>query len=197
MRDPLTWQDVWLVGLGSALAGGVLAGIVARLTVYWTQRGDRAAAKLVESQRAAEALTRAAAATFNAIGQAKAGDDLDLHPWHTELIAQLPVLQDQEVGSRVNMLNNEWTDFAMWLRVQKPREWYQVDPATGDLLLDANTGWPISSDDDRHKALIAYKTKLGQRHIWVGRSLAAHRMGAPLPAIGELPSLPELPAASD
>lgn len=188
MQDPVTWQDVWLAGLGAALLGGIAAAFVARLTVWWTQQGDKRAAQLAESRRAAEAITRAAAATFGAIGQAgQVGHDdwpkteEAVEAWHREWLTQSPVLADESLAGRVQEMSADWTEYVMWLRKQDLRYWYRRDDTTGEVV----------PEDGMVDELTAYKQILGERYKWVGRSLAAHRRGNHLPAVEQLPDLPD------
>jgi hypothetical protein len=178
MRDAVTWEDIWLVGLGSALVGGIAAGVVARLTVYWTQRGDRRRAALVASWDAAGALTRSANSTFNTLGQARFASDVDIGPWLSEVLVQLPMLTDTEAARRVNILNEDFTNYAFWLREPLTKR-----PVADGLIL------PNGFESE----LAEYKDVLGQRYAWVGRSLSAHRRGEPLPPEDQLPDLPHLP----
>jgi hypothetical protein len=53
-----SWIGLLLSGGVTALASGLIAGLVAYLTVHWTQAGDRDAARLVASQAAALVVQR-------------------------------------------------------------------------------------------------------------------------------------------
>lgn len=96
----MSWDSVVFDGLVGALAGSVLggsiAGLVAFKTVQWTQRGDREAATLAVSERAAETMLRAtilaATRVQLALARQTSGGVEQLIDWEVELSAQQPFL---------------------------------------------------------------------------------------------------------
>ena len=177
------WREVFFNGIGSAFIGGLFAVLVASLTVRWTKRADREAARLEVSRQAAVKLTEALLTLSPSLKDPNNAPDLT--DWNAAVALHLPVVVDLRLAQRVTDLSQASFDWAYFLEavpdyIQKPET-----VATRDAAKSWRGAW------------VAYRTALGAHHSFVGQSLAAHRIGQPLPVEADLTPLPTLPGITD
>ena len=130
--------------------------------MWWTQRGDRASAKLAESRHAAEALTIAVLRHLRA-DLVKLGrvDEASLEAWQEAYWTHWPVLIDSELSYRVQEVGGDWTILRKWMATNTGHGSYG----------------PLYVDDNGERARAAYVAVLERRTTWLVSSLIAHRRG--------------------
>ncbi len=169
----MSWLQVLLDGAITGVLTGIIAGLVAYGTVRWTQKGDARRARLAESHRAAETLTRAATETWTVLAEANPLRDASpiraaVGRWHSEVVLQLPALQDPDVADRCHKLSDAFDEFLAEL--ERLASLAQVD-------VDGND---VETSELVQRSRLS-KQRLGAMHKWVGVSLAMHRREEPLP----------------
>lgn len=172
------------------MASGLLAGLVAYLTVRWTQRGDSARARLVASQSAALALQRETRAAMHEIHahllEANAVDAAERQSqWREEMLLQRPVISSRLLQDRIDHYDAILEEMvrrtgAVWSEERS----YTRDRYGNDIVRVETAVW-----NRRVAALVK------QHSENLDAALAAHRADQPLPAALPAPNWQELPPA--
>lgn len=168
------WQAVFFNGVGAAFISGIFAVAIARLTVRWTRTKDAKARTQERSREAAQAVTAALMVATPKVKLLPPGESPDLTELQRVLGIELAVITDPELVQRVSSLWKAMVELAVFnscIQSPTPANEPQVPP-----------NWPLK----KYK----YALALADLEMWVGESLAAHRIGKPLP-IGthKLPAL--------
>lgn len=178
--EPIPPSDSWigllLSGGLTALASGLIAGLVAYLTVHWTQERGKESARLVASQAAALVMQRETKAAADVMVSALQIGELvrasNAHSsWRQELPFQQPLIVDPVVAQELSRYEQSVLDVHhAALRVGEAPGAMQIDDyghinASGSAL-----AWSQATAEafDRQR-----------QHL--GQMLAAHRADRPLP----------------
>ncbi len=182
-----TWLGVLLQGLITAVASGLLAGLVAYLTVRWTQRGDASRARLVASQAAALVLQRETRDAMHDIDDCLLGDDPFYAvnrraQWHEEMLIQRPVITSRPLRDRIDQYASILDEMT-----QRTHDVFS-DPRA--YTRDRNSGSQIKHEALAWAKQLAALVKPYAENL--DTALAAHRADQPLPPALPEPEWPEL-----
>ena len=165
------WHDFVLSGVGAALISGLFAVLVARLTVRWTLNTTRRQAKHDRSHLAAEDLTRALGDYASQVAAAAPGMRVDASAFLFAVALDGPILDDVELGTRLNEMSDLLTNYADWQAAHDPNAFTESAAEFAD----------------------GYVPKLMGRVGWMMGCFAHHRVDRPLPDRSEMAELPPLP----
>jgi hypothetical protein len=182
-----TWLGVLLQGLITAVVSGLLAGLVAFLTVRWTQRGDAVRARLVASQAAALVLQRETRDAMHTIHAHLVGSNVieagyRQVQWREEMLLQRPVIISEPLRALIDQ-------YASVLNEMHER--------TLTALSDERAYTQTEEGDDVTRVeVVVWVRKIGDLvrsyAVNLDAALAAHRADQPLPAALPDPEWPEL-----
>ena len=183
------WLGLLLSGGLTAIASGLIAGLVAYLTVHWTQERGKQAARLVASQAAALVMQRhtktAADLMWSALQVASLTEAFNAHSdWRQELPFQLPVIDDPAV---VRALEDYHSRIVLDLNTAVVR----VRDAPGAFTRNAY-GVPVANDDVTRWCQAAADA-LERQRTHLDQVLAAHRADRPLPTPAPAWTIPPSP----
>lgn len=171
-----TWVGLLLSGGLTALASGVIAGLVAYLTVHWTQERGRTAARLVASQAAALAMQRETKAAGDLMhgalvtGQLTAAAN-SYSTWLQELPFQLPVVTDSLLSDALKRHEGIVIELTMTiLQVREAPGAYTKDRYGNDRSSPGLMAWGGATAD---------AFELQRQHLV--HALSAHRADQPVP----------------
>jgi hypothetical protein len=196
LADSPWWRAVFFDQIGAALIGGLVAVIVAAVTVRFTLRGEREAmehqlerqqdfavqdhrrqeefALLQQSRQAAGVLN---AALLKVVRWLRDDQDPALPEWIDVELLNMPLITDPELQGMLDDFTAGLTNYAMW-REERP-QLNDPDPIS----TPTREQWNLEARQQT-EALASW---IG----WLGPSLAAHRRSMPLPARpADLPFLP-------
>jgi hypothetical protein len=170
------WPGLLLSGGLTAIASGLIAGLVAYLTVHWTQERGKEAARLVASQAAALVMQRqtkaAADLMWSALQVTRLTEAMNAHSeWRQELPFQQPVITDPALVRALERYEQVVLALdAAALQVREAPGAFSRDPL----------GNPVASEDVTKWCHRAADVIDDQRRP-LEQALAAHRADRPLP----------------